>query len=205
MILSDKDIAYCADGGMISPFFPTQVKASAVIGTTDQPRISYGCSSAGYDFRLDPSHGLHVYQRFRTGQPETAVDPKNFDPTVLEPLRLLHDINKDQQWWEMPAFSYALGLSLESFNIPRDIVGVTLGKSTYARVGVQINVTPAEPEWGTRLVVEIFNGLPLPVRIYANEGIAQMQFHRLSSNPIQSYADRNGKYQGQDRIVYAKV
>ena len=208
MILSDKDIAYCAGGGMITPFLPRQVRASAIVGDTDQRRISYGCSTAGYDLRLDPAHGLHYFQRPEVLDPslqQAVVDPKQFNPEFLTSLRLLHDINNDQQWWELPAYAYAMGLSLETFNIPRDIVGVTLGKSTYARCGLTVNVTPAEPEWWGRLVVEMFNGLPMPVRVYANEGIAQMQFHRLSSDPIESYGDRAGKYQGQSGIVYAKV
>lgn len=205
MTLSDKDVIYCCEQGMITPYVPEQVRMSSMTGTGLHRRLSYGTSSAGYDFRLDPSHGLHYFTTDNKHGLFGAIDPKNFTPEALEPLRLLHDLNHDQQWWELPPFSYALGLSLEYFRIPRDIVGVTLGKSTYARVGVQVNVTPAEPGWEGNLVVEMFNSLPHSVRIYAGEGIAQMMLHRLSSEVITSYADRDGKYQGQNRIEYAKV
>lgn len=197
MQLSDTEIAKLGES-MITPFYPEQVRS--VAGT---PRISFGLTCAGYDIRLDPAHGLKYFSL--ASRAEIAIDPKMFDPSVLEPLRLFNNLNTDEAWWEVPGFGYVMGLSAETFSIPRDIVGQVQGKSTYARCGLIVNVTPAEPGWKGRLVVEISNTQSRPVRVYAGEGIAQMCFHRLSSPVAVSYADRDGKYQNQESLTYAKV
>lgn len=207
MVLSDIDIKKLAtEHGMIAPFIPEQVRQAADTGLhPDRPRISYGISSAGYDFRLCPAAGLEVPDPW--GGQRTAVDPKNFNSSQMIKLRLYTDLNNDQQWWELPSLTFALGLTVETFQIPKHILGMATGKSTYARCGIFLNVTPAEPGWGSRLVVELFNAFPNPVRIYANEGIGQMTFQQLSTLPEVSYADRpgGGKYQNQTAITYAKV
>jgi len=207
MVLSDIDIKTLAtEHGMIAPFIPEQVRQAADTGLyPDRPRISYGLTSAGYDFRLCPAAGLEIQDPW--GTPRTAVDPKNFNPSQMIKLRLYTDLNNDQQWWELPSLSFALGLTVETFRIPKHIIGMATGKSTYARCGIYLNFTPAEPGWEGRLVVELFNSTPYSVRIYANEGIGQMTFHQLSTLPEVSYADRpgGGKYQNQTAITYAKV
>ena len=229
MVLSDIDIKTLAtEHGMIAPFIPEQVRQAADTGLhPDRPRISYGLTSAGYDFRLCPAAGLEIQdpwggQRVETINPQwvdihviapvwndtlTAVDPKNFNPSQMVKLRLYTDLDNDQQWWELPSLTFALGLTVETFQIPKHIIGMATGKSTYARCGIYLNFTPAEPGWGSRLVVELFNAAPHAVRIYANEGIGQMTFQQLSTLPEVSYADRpgGGKYQNQTTITYAKV
>lgn len=207
MVLSDTDIKQLAtEQNMIAPFIPEQVRQAADTGLhPDRPRISYGLTSAGYDFRLCPAAGLEIQDPW--GSPRTAVDPKNFNPGQMVKLRLHTDLDNDQQWWELPSLRFALGLTVETFQIPKGIIGTATGKSTYARCGIYLNFTPAEPGWGSRLVVELFNASPYSVRIYANEGIGQMMFHQLSTLPEVSYADRpgGGKYQNQNAITYPKV
>lgn len=207
MVLSDTDIKQLAtEQNMIAPFIPHQVRQAADTGLhPDRPRISYGLTSGGYDFRLCPAAGLEIQDPW--GGQRTAVDPKNFNPGQMVKLRLYTDLDNDQQWWELPSLTFALGLTVETFQIPKGIIGTATGKSTYARCGIYLNFTPAEPGWGSRLVVELFNASPHPVRIYANEGIGQMMFHQLSTLPEVSYADRpgGGKYQNQNTITYPKV
>jgi dCTP deaminase len=199
MQLSDVDIIKLVkETEMISPFFDEQVRVKS--GT---PRISYGLTSGGYDFRLDPTYGLKVFKL--ANKTNKAVDPKNFDPLVLDTLQRFTNLNTEECWWELPGYAYALGLSTETFSIPRNVIGQVQGKSTYARSGVIINVTPAEPGWKGRLVVEFLNGQSSPVRIYGDEGIGQIGFHELSQPVAVSYADRDGKYQNQNSIVYSIV
>lgn len=175
-ILNDTDIA--ARPGMITPFCPRQVRE-----VDGHKVISYGLSSAGYDMRLGT--------RFKRLWPGGAwADPK-------EP--------RDDQWhgWEgnepfaLPSREFVLGVSVERWNIPPDVIGVVLGKSTYARAGILINTTPMEPGWEGHLTIEIVNLAPCPVLIYPGEGIAQVLFYRAGSPAAVSYADRQGKYQGQ--------
>ncbi len=190
MPLNDMQIAkLCTtDKPMISPFIPTQVKV-----VDNKPVISYGLSSYGYDIRI-----TNVFQIFTpaTGF-MTAVDPKDMDSRAM--VEFVGDV------CVIPPHSFALAVTLERFIIPRDVMTVCVGKSTYARCGVIINVTPFEPEWEGHATIEISNTTPLPALIYGNEGIGQLIFFR-GEPPTISYADRKGKYQSQPAsIVMAKV
>ncbi len=164
--------------GMIEPFVDKQVRKGA---------ISYGVSSYGYDLRV--SDTFKVF----TDVYGAVVDPKNFDPKSFV------DVKTDVCM--VPPHSFALARSVEYFRIPRNVLTVCLGKSTYARCGIIVNVTPFEPEWEGHVTLEISNTTPLPCRIYANEGLAQVLFFE-SDEPCQtSYKDRKGKYQGQRGIT----
>lgn len=155
--------------------------------------ISYGLSSYGYDirigrkFRVAPSH--------RPIWSSGVIDPKNFDPNLF--LEYEGDI------CIIPANSFALGESVEYFEIPRDVIAICVGKSTYARCGIIVNVTPLEPEWRGKITVEISNTTPLPARIYAGEGIAQVLFLKADAGAVcrTSYADKRGRYQDQDGLT----
>lgn len=178
---------------LISPFVGTQVRQ-----IEKQSVISFGLSSYGYDCRLDP-------KEFKVFSPVGGheIDPKNFNPSTLldVPLKRTED---GSQFWMLPPHSYALGITIETFHFPRNVTGLAIAKSTYARTGVFCNTTPAEAGWSGKLVVEIFNGANLPVKIYANEGFFQMLF--FESDPCSvSYTDRSGRYLGQDQITFAKV
>lgn len=161
--------------------------------------ISYGLSSYGYDLRIADEFKIFTpvnLDLFKTGQP-VIVDPKNFNQNSFVDYR--GDV------CVIPPSSFALGRSVEYFRIPRNIIAICLGKSTYARCGIIVNLTPAEPEWEGQLVIEISNTSPLPAKIYANEGIAQMIFLEAAELCAVSYADRQGKYQKQIGIVTSKV
>ena len=174
---------------MIDPYVGHQV--SEVDG---RKVVSYGLTSAGYDIRI--SDEFKIFSPI-PGSGGAAVDPKNFDS------RLLHDFKGEV--CELPAHSYALAKSVESFNIPEDIQVTCVGKSTYARCGIYVNVTPLEPGWRGVLTVEIANASPSPVKIYANEGIAQLLFDQLKGPARVSYAAKKGKYQDQTGIVTARM
>jgi dCTP deaminase len=183
MIKSDRWIKRMAlDKGMIRPFEERQVRQGA---------ISYGVSSYGYDIRIADAFKIftNVYN--------TVVDPKAFDP------RSFVDYQGDV--CIIPPNSFALGRSVEYFRIPREIMTICVGKSTYARCGIITNVTPFEPEWEGFVTLEISNTTPLPAKIYANEGIAQVIFFEADEVCAVSYADRQGKYQAQQGIVLPKV
>lgn len=166
---------------MIRPFSPRQIRRG----------ISYGVASYGYDFR--------VANEFKVFNPigSEVIDPKKFNTssftTVKNKILLL------------PPHSFALGRTVEYFKIPREILTVCQGKSTYARCGVIINVTPFEPEWEGYATLAICNTAPLPVKIYANEGIGQLLFFEADEICQVSYADKKGKYQAQKRITPAKI
>jgi dCTP deaminase len=149
--------------------------------------ISYGVSSYGYDVR--------VGRRFKvfTNAHCVVVDPKNFDPASFV------DIEGD--FCLIPPNSFALAETVEHFAIPRDIVAICLGKSTYARCGIIVNVTPLEPEWKGKVTIEISNTTPLPAKVYAGEGIAQVLFLEASAPCKTSYADKKGKYQNQPGLT----
>jgi dCTP deaminase len=149
--------------------------------------ISYGVSSYGYDVRVGPKFKIftNVYG--------AVIDPKNFSPTAFV------DIEGDS--CIIPPNSFALAETVEYFEIPRDILAVCLGKSTYARCGIIVNITPLEPEWRGKITIEISNTTPLPAKIYANEGIAQILFFRAESVCRTSYADKKGKYQDQKGLT----
>jgi dCTP deaminase len=161
--------------------------------------ISAGVSSYGYDLRL-ASDGFRVFSPVASAE----IDPKRFDESSLieAPLRTAND---GSEYWLMPPHTYALGVTVETFNIPRNVIGFCLGKSTYARSGVIVNTTPLEPGWRGRLVLEFSNSADLPVRIYANEGVAQVTFFESDEECETSYADRQGKYQDQEGLVTPRL
>ena len=168
--------------GMIEPFVDSQVSAGIV---------SYGLSSYGYDIRVADEFKIF------TNINNTVIDPKNFDP------RSFVDIKADV--CIVPPNSFALARTIEYFRIPRDILTVCLGKSTYARCGIIVNVTPFEPEWEGFVTLEISNTTPLPAKIYANEGIAQVLFFQSDEVCERSYADKKGKYLKQTGVTLPKI
>ena len=170
------------DHGMIEPFVDTQVSAGIV---------SYGLSSYGYDIRV--ADEFKVFTNINN----TVIDPKSFDP------RSFVDIKADV--CIVPPNSFALARTIEYFRIPRDVLTVCLGKSTYARCGIIVNVTPFEPEWEGFVTLEISNTTPLPAKIYANEGIAQVLFFQSDEVCERSYADKKGKYQQQTGVTLPKI
>lgn len=166
----------------------------------DNPIISRGLSSYGYNLTLSPAELLI----FRSRRPSVVINPKNFTHWHLEVLDL-HGTASGGKFWVLPAHSYALGVTLERIRIPENITGVCLGKSTYARCGIVVNTTPAEAGWEGHLTLEIANCAPADVRIYAGEGICQMLFFEGQLCGT-TYANRAGKYQGQhERVTLAKV
>ena len=149
--------------------------------------ISFGVSSYGYDLRL--GRKFKVFTNARCA----IVDPKNFDPASFV------DIEADTCL--IPPNSFALAETVEYLEVPRDFVGVCIGKSTYARIGIIVNVTPLEPEWKGKVTIEISNTTPLPAKVYAGEGIAQVLFMRAEAPCRTSYADKKGKYQDQSGLT----
>ena len=167
---------------MIEPFVDTQVRDGV---------ISYGVSSYGYDVRV--ADEFKVLTNIHT----TVIDPKKFDP------RSFIDVKTDI--CVVPPNSFALARTVEYFRIPRDVLTLCLGKSTYARCGIIVNVTPFEPEWEGTATLEISNTTPLPARIYANEGIAQVIFFQSDEPCAISYADKKGKYQAQEHVTLPRI
>ena len=166
----------------IEPFAPQQHRPGI---------ISYGVTSYGYDVRVGRSFKVftNVYG--------STVDPKKFDPKSFV------DIEADE--CVIPPNSFALAETVEYFDVPRDMLVICLGKSTYARCGIIVNVTPLEPEWRGRVTIEISNTTPLPAKIYANEGIAQLIFLKGDRVCATSYADKSGKYQDQRGLTLPRV
>ena len=194
-IKSDRWIRRMAEQhAMIEPFEPGQVKFSPGSGDGDGARIvSYGTSSYGYDVRC--SREFKVFTNINS----TIVDPKAFDPGSF--------VDVDSDVCIIPPNSFALARTVEYFRIPRDTLVVCLGKSTYARCGIIVNVTPLEPEWEGHVTLEFSNTTPLPARIYANEGVAQMLFFQAAADDVceTSYRDRGGKYQGQRGVTLPRT
>ena len=186
-IKSDQWIRRMAvEHGMIEPFEPGQVRR-----VEGRPIVSYGTSSYGYDVRCAPEFKIF------TNINSTIIDPKNFDPKNFV------DFGGDV--CIIPPNSFALAATIEYFRIPRDILTVCLGKSTYARCGIIVNVTPFEPEWEGHVTIEISNTTPLPAKIYANEGIAQVLFFE-SDEPCEiSYGEKKGKYQSQLEVTLPRI
>ena len=168
--------------GMIEPFIDRQVK-----NVNDDKIVSFGLSSYGYDLRV--GNKFKVF----TNVHNTIVDPKDFKDDAFV------DIEAD--YCIIPPNSFALAMSVEYFRIPRDILTLCIGKSTYARCGIIVNVTPFEPEWEGYVTLEISNTTPLPAKIYANEGLAQVLFYKADGICETSYADREGKYMNQTEIT----
>jgi dCTP deaminase len=182
-IKSDKWIRKMAnEQGMIEPFNDKQVSK----GT-----ISYGLSSYGYDIRVADNYKIF------TNVNNSVVDPKNFD------AKSFVDFTGDV--CIVPPNSFALAQSVEYFKIPRNVLSVCLGKSTYARCGIIVNVTPFEPEWEGYVTLEISNTTPLPAKIYSNEGLCQVLFFESDEDCEVSYKDKNGKYQGQVNITLPRI
>jgi dCTP deaminase len=171
-----------AEHRMIEPFEDRQVRAGV---------ISYGLSSYGYDIRV--ADEFKVFTNIN----HTVIDPKKFDPRSFVDIKATICI--------VPPNSFALARTIEYFRIPRNVLTVCLGKSTYARCGIIVNVTPFEPEWEGTATLEISNTTPLPAKIYANEGIAQVVFFESDEPCEVSYADRRGKYQAQVEVTLPKV
>lgn len=179
---------------MIEPFHRQQIRTL----TDGAPAISRGLSSFGYDITLSASE-FRIFRRL----PGDVVDPKAFTLDHLEWSNL--QVGPEGSWFILPAHSYALGVTVERFDLPSDVVSICVGKSTYARCGVIANVTPLEPGWSGHLTLEISNSSDSDVRVYAGEGIAQLLFYR-GDRPEVTYADRHGKYQGQDlKVTMARV
>ncbi|MCO6427391.1 dCTP deaminase [Nitrosomonas communis] len=186
-IKSDKWIRKMAsEHGMIEPFEPGQVKQK-----DGHSIVSYGTSSYGYDIRCSDEFKLF------TNLNSTIVDPKRFDSNSFV------DVKSDI--CIIPPNSFALARTVEYFRIPRNILTICLGKSTYARCGIIVNVTPFEPEWEGYVTLEFSNTTPLPARIYANEGVAQVIFFEADEVCETSYKDRNGKYQFQQGVTLPKI
>jgi len=172
----------CRRHRMIEPFEEKQIRADV---------ISYGVSSYGYDIRIADEFKIF------TNVNSTIVDPKNVDAGSMVDFKGPVAI--------IPPNSFALGRTVEYFRVPRNVLCVTTGKSTYARCGIITNVTPFEPEWEGHVTLEISNTTPLPAKIYANEGIAQVLFFESDEECEVSYRDRAGKYQGQRGITLARL
>ncbi|MXW21975.1 MAG: dCTP deaminase [Candidatus Dadabacteria bacterium] len=167
---------------MIDPFVEGQVSKGV---------ISYGLSSYGYDIRV--SNEFKVFTNLHSA----VVDPKNFDPNSF--------VEIENDYCIIPPNSFALAKTVEYFRIPRSTVTVCVGKSTYARCGIIVNVTPFEPEWEGYVTLEISNTTPIPAKIYSNEGIAQVLFFEGDEECQISYADKKGKYQKQTGITHPKI
>ena len=171
---------------MIDPFEPNQIRSKG-----EERIISFGTSSYGYDIRC--ANDFKIFTNINSA----IVDPKNFDENSFV------DIKADV--CIIPPNSFALARTVEYFRIPRDVLTICLGKSTYARCGIIVNVTPLEPEWEGHVTLEFSNTSPLPAKIYANEGAAQVIFFESDEPCETSYKDRNGKYQGQQGVTLPKA
>ena len=185
-IKSDHWIKEQAQQGMIEPFVADQVKQ-----IDGAPVISYGLSSYGYDVRCAPEFKVftNIYA--------SVIDPKDFDTNSF--------VNINNDVCVIPPNSFALARTVEYFRIPRDVLTICLGKSTYARCGIIVNVTPLEPEWEGNVTLEFSNTTNLPAKIYAGEGVAQFIFLQSDEQCSITYKDRKGKYQGQIGVTAARV
>ena len=171
---------------MINPFSDRQVKVA-----NDERLISYGLSSYGYDVRS--ADEFKIFTNIKAA----IVDPKNFNPDSFVDIK--------SEICIIPPNSFVLARTVEYFKIPRNVLVICLGKSTYARCGIIVNVTPLEPEWEGHITLEFSNTTSLPAKIYANEGVAQLIFLEASEECEVSYKDRNGKYQGQTGVTLPKT
>lgn len=186
-ILSDREIAErCENENMIEPFVKELVRKD-----TNAKLLSYGLSSYGYDVRV--SNEFKIFTNINN----SVIDPKNFSNDNF--------VTKTTDCCILPPNSFALANTVETFKIPRDIIVVCVGKSTYARCGIVINVTPIEPEFEGQVVLEFSNTTNLPAKIYANEGACQFLFFKADTVCETSYKDRSGKYQNQTGITLPKV
>ena len=209
-ILSDGEIIDLCQGPMvkfpmIDPFLPAQIREIEDPTDPIEPAqrmiraVSAGVCSYGYDLRLSPED----FRVFHNAHGNILVDPKNFDENLLIKQTMRED--HTGSFFVIPGNSYALASTVEYIRMPRDITAVSVGKSTYARCGIITNVTPFEAAWDGNVTLELANASPAPVKVYANEGICQTLFLRGTRWPLVSYADRQGKYQGQTGLTLAKV
>ncbi len=194
-VKSDRWIRRMAEeSNLIQPF------SSQLVRETENRRIiSAGASSYGYDMRL-ADDGFRVFSPIHGRE----IDPKHFDEDSLiePPLRTAED---DSKYYLLPPHSYGLGVTVETFRMPRNVTGIAIGKSTYARVGLFLNTTPLEAGWTGRLVVELANLADLPLRVYVNEGIGQVIFLESDEDCDVTYEDRGGKYQNQKGLTYSRL
>jgi len=181
-VIADTEIRRLAQGGMIEPFVEAQKR---------EGMISFGLSSYGYDARVAPEFKIF------TNVDSATIDPKAFSASSF--------VDRNQDVVIIPPNSFALARTIEYFRIPRDVLVICLGKSTYARCGIIVNVTPLEPEWEGHVTIEISNTTPLPAKIYANEGICQFLFLRGEQPCEVSYKDRAGKYMGQKGVTLPRL
>ena len=182
-VQSDKWIIKMAKQyNMITPFEDKQIRDG---------KISFGVSSYGYDARVSDEFKIF------TNVNSEIVDPKNFKPSNF--------VTKKSSECIIPPNSFVLARTIEYFRIPKDVLVICLGKSTYARCGIIVNVTPLEPDWEGHVTLEFSNTTPLPAKIYANEGVAQFIFLKGNEKPEVTYADRDGKYMGQTGVTLPKV
>lgn len=197
-ILSDNQInRYVESHDMIHPYYGENVRVQET-ENGGYKVISYGQSSYGYDIRL-AAHDFRVFQHI----PGHIVDPKDFNPESLTQADL--HLSDKGKFFILPGNSYALGVSIERFQIPRNVTAIALGKSTYARCGIIVNITPLEADWCGYLTIEVSNSSNADCKIYADEGIAQLLFFE-GEDCKTSYADRGGKYQNQAfNVAVAKV
>jgi dCTP deaminase len=194
MLLNDKEISILAENDIIFPFVGEKTREL----DNGTKALSYGLSHAGYDLRLSPKGFMVI----NNSKPVEALDVKSFNKELMYEASPIEE--NGSTFFVLPPFSYALGVSVELLTMPSNIMGITDGKSTYARQGTIINVTPIEPGWSGHLTICIVNPLAFPVRIYANEGIVQVMFARLSGAADQDYG--NGKYQNQGaNVAFAAV
>ena len=197
MLKNDLWINQKASEGMINPFQSNLVRHLDP-NQNKNPVLSYGCSSYGYDLRLSSKEFL-IFRHI----PGTVMNPKKFNPKNLEKTVLHND--GDGEFFILPAHSYGLGVALEKMKVPENITVICIGKSTYARLGIIVNTTPAEAGWEGHLTLEFSNSSGADCRIYANEGICQLLF--FEGDPCATtYEDRKGKYQNQpEQVTLAKI
>ena len=182
-VQSDKWIIKMSkENSMITPFEDSQIRDN---------KISFGVSSYGYDARVSDEFKIF------TNVNSEIVDPKNFKQTNF--------VTKRDEVCIIPPNSFVLARTVEYFKIPNDVLVICLGKSTYARCGIIVNVTPLEPGWEGHVTLEFSNTTPLPAKIYANEGVAQFIFLKGNERPVTTYADRKGKYMGQKGVTLPKI
>ena len=189
MLLNDKEISVLAENDLLFPFVGEKTREL----DNGTKALSYGLSHAGYDLRLSPKGFMVI----NNNNPVEALDVKAFNKELMYEATPIEELGST--FFVLPPFSYALGVSIELISMPPNIMGLTSGKSTYARQGTIVNVTPIEPGWSGHLTICIVNPLAFPVRIYANEGIVQTVFVRLNSDADKAYGD--GKYQNQGASV----
>jgi dCTP deaminase len=197
MLKNDLWINQKASEGMIKPFQSNLVRHLEP-NNKQKPVLSYGCSSYGYDLRLSSKEFL-IFRHI----PGTVMNPKKFNPNNLEKTILHHD--DDGDFFILPAHSYGLGVALEKMKVPENITVICIGKSTYARLGIIVNTTPAEAGWEGHLTLEFSNSSGADCRIYAEEGICQLLFFE-GDQCSTTYEDRRGKYQNQpEKVTLAKI